>query len=296
MTQGQRSDLSSSSGTSSNSNNYSDALDTQHQPNLSTVTTSPSASLPSKTAPISNPYEIPPPPPTRSRRNSALGTAAPAAAAFSYVNRPTVPSPLSSELRRDRSSSPPRRSRGISGPSPRRRSGGRYSFDAVHDPYGPGGLPDEFLYPDLSAQNIADLQPNKANANASGAEKAIVGDNGYPHMGIARRKSGGDYDIRTTGPLGPQVVAPPRLRSDDAGTRTTTMVSDDSTWRLSSGMPGGWRRERSSFDGGASPRNSWSYAWDSGTGDAGKTRRLRASDFTGTGEDTYAGQGVGQAL
>jgi hypothetical protein len=96
-------------------------------------------------------------------------------------------------------------------------------------------------------------------------------------MGIPRRKSGGEYDLAATGPLGPQTVRPDE--GTPVGSRNSTLKTDDSTWRLSDGMPSGW--QRASFEG--SPRNSR---------DLGR-RRLRASDFSGGGggDDAY-----GQAL
>jgi hypothetical protein len=128
-------------------------------------------------------------------------------------------------------------------------------------------------------------------------DKAVVGDNGYPHLNVPRRKSGGDYDFTSTGPLGPQTLSP--LGYEGPTSRNTTMKSlaetDDSTWRMSNGMPGGW--QRASLDGG-SPRNSRDFAGsgnrDSGVGMNAGRRRLRASDFGGGGEGV--GTGYGQAL
>lgn len=315
--QGEGSDLSSSSsGTSRESYSNSDTPVSQTR----------GADDPSAMSIQDDTYDIPLVPPTRSRRNSALGTGAPASAALSYVNRPAIPSPLSSEVLRDRSVSP---SRGA-----RRRSGGpvvsSHFQPAIHDGpahgYGYGHDYDYTPFPPMP--NV----PAGGGAGAMGAhpdeifpdttepqeysysQKGIVGDNGYPHMGIPRRKSGGEYDFATTGPLGPQTL-PPTVREPQSS-RTVTMGSDDSTWRLSEGMPGGWQRDYS-------PRNSRDYSGDSsvsghlsvpasasvggggGIGVVGMPgrRRLRASDFAARddqrdafGYDGAEGRSVGQAL
>ena len=106
----------------------------------------------------------------------------------------------------------------------------------------------------------------------------IVGDDRYPHMNIPRRKSGGEYDYENDGQFLPQVLPlPPGAARDSkerSRSRSNSMsgsakgvapsgpggeaiaqprfplagdsdTSDDSAWRLSMGMPGGWQRTRS---------------------------------------------------
>ena len=104
----------------------------------------------------------------------------------------------------------------------------------------------------------------------------IVGDDRYPHMNIPRRKSGGEYDYENDGQFLPQVLPlpPGAARDSKERSRSNSMsgsakgvapsgpggetigqprfplaggsdTSDDSAWRLSMGMPGGWQRTRS---------------------------------------------------
>lgn len=284
--------FSSTDNSRNNSYTYSDALATQ--PNYAQTSAQTEAPLldqqpapPATTQPQaylhSDPYEVPPIPVTRSRRNSALGTAAPGAAAYSYINRPAIPSPLSSEIRHDRPFPPSR----MPNRSPRRSScgagGGRASQDSTpyDDVYSSNpwvsGHHDDYQYP----------EPNDPqDIGLNGTDKAIVGDNGYPHMGIPRRKSGGEYDFSETGPFGPQTL-PVGSPKDASTTRSSTLNSDDSTWRLSSGMPGGWRRASGEYSrlGGEQTRRI--------------PGRLRASDV-GVGADPVVDrryyEGVGQAL
>jgi len=296
--------LASTDSSSNNSYTYSDALATQPSHGHTAAIVEESA-LPQQVAAAaaappsqpqaytqSDPYDVPPVPVTRSRRNSALGTAAPGAAAFSYINRPAIPSPLSSEIRHDsRSDSPPRmpsrsprrRSRGVSS-TPRRASQDSTPYDDVYasNPWLISNRNDDYqFHPQYKPQytepqDLHDGVPSDPN-------KAIVGDNGYPHMGIPRRKSGGEYDFESNGPLGPQTLAKSMPPKDGAATRTSTLDSDNSSWRLSSGMPGGWRRasgEYSRLSGEQSPRIPG---------------RLRASEVAGGGSNRYY-EGVGQAL
>lgn len=287
--------VGSTDSSSNNSYTYSDAVPTQPSYNQEDpVITSRPAIAPTPTQTQTNsppePYDVPAIPTTRSRRNSALGTAAPSAAAFSYINRPAIPSPLSSEIRHDRSFSPPR----MPSRSPRRHSRGRASQDSTayddvysSNPWVSGGhhyphnamLPSEpYQYRERSAH---DMPPLDSDINT---DKAIVGDNGYPHMGVPRRKSGGEYDFEN-GPFGPQTLpAPSQL--DGSATRSSTLNSDDSAWRLSSGMPGGWRRA------------SGEYSRISGEQPRRIPGRLRASDVE-KGDGQYQHryyEGVGQAL
>ncbi|OQU96835.1 hypothetical protein CLAIMM_02862 [Cladophialophora immunda] len=147
-------------------------------------------------------YGVPATLPSRSRRNSALGSALPGAAAFNYANRPTVPSPLSSEVRRDRSSSPRRsRSRSLSGGTARFS----FSYDPVADDY--GAYPPFPITSSTSGQGktgrdeaFTDLNMN----NPARPDKAIVNDKSYPQLDIPRRQSTNEYDLAaTSGPLGP---------------------------------------------------------------------------------------------
>ncbi|OCT51683.1 hypothetical protein CLCR_08063 [Cladophialophora carrionii] len=240
-------------------------------------------------------YGVPFAPGTRSRRNSGHNSAVPGAAAFNYANRPTIPSPLSSEVRPDTSAGySPTRSR-----ARRSTSGGsRYSF-----PYEPMDH-DYGAYPVFSAphaetsDSLLSSLPQQPHPTANpNPDRAIVGDNGYPHMNVPRRKSGGEYDISGES-LGAQTLPPSTVPEDEGpfgfGTSRTAPMKgwggDDSTWRISDGMPSGW--QRASID---SPRNSRDLGIrDSGVGmNAGK-RRLRASDLAGRDDGPY--HGLGRAL
>ncbi|KEF56203.1 uncharacterized protein A1O9_07784 [Exophiala aquamarina CBS 119918] len=295
--------LSSTDNSSNNIYAYSDALPTQpsygytagqaEEPILSQQVAPPAppaaaAAAAAQPQPYSqtDPYGIPPVPVTGSRRKSTLGTAAPGAAAFSYINRPAIPSPLSSEVRHDYRSDPPprmpsrsprRSSRGASG-GIRRASQDSTPYDDVYSS-NPGMVSnrnDDYQYhPQYSEpQDLHD-------SVLSRSDKAIVGDNGYPHMGIPRRKSGGEYDFESSGPFGPQTL-PGSAPNDDAGTRSSTLKSDDSTWRLSSGMPGGWCRA------------SGEHSRLSGEQSTCIPGRLRAGGGGGGWHRYY--EGVGQAL
>jgi hypothetical protein len=260
------SDHSSSSNDSTNNNRYSDALDRQPTENLKSIV-----------HPQNDLYGVPVAPPSRSHRNSSLG---PAPAPAYTQNRPTMPSPLSTEIYRDPSHSPPRqrdyRRRSTSAP---RNS---LPFEPMAHDYG--------AYPVFPPNNRASMPatgydsfPTYADAPPSSypnPDKAIVGDNGYPHMGVPRRKSGGEYDFATSGPFGPQTLpnAPSNRRSAENSRNSTMMThksgssEEDGGWRMSMGLPGGWNRGRSSD---ASRRKS------------GEGRRLRASDFVGDEERGY---------
>ncbi|OAL21227.1 hypothetical protein AYO22_08190 [Fonsecaea multimorphosa] len=244
-------------------------------------------------------------PPPRSRRNSALGSSAlPGAAAFNHANRPTVPSPLSSEVRRDPSHSPPRsrsRSRSLSGGAARFS----FSYDPVSDDYG--------AYPPfpITSSTVSHGAAGRDEAiNPTLPDKPIVDDKGYPQLSIPHGQSTNtnEYDLAaTSGPLGPQ----PQISG--SGDVSVPMESDDApTWRMSHGMPAGWQRAGTDY----SPRNSREDQYmrnnrDSGVGmgtgtgqPAGRRgRRLRASDFAGSStarsrpnDDDLYGYGYGQAL
>ncbi|EXJ85013.1 hypothetical protein A1O3_05688 [Capronia epimyces CBS 606.96] len=249
------------------------------------------------------------PPPRNDRRNSALGGTAPVGVSTGsgHINRPTVPSPLSSEVRRDRSHSPARVGSSKverSNRSPRRRSGSRYSYSHTYnatpqtdyEPYPvdlagvPGGKRDSYL---PTPDEIPSLQGNLG--------KGIVGDSRYPRVRVPRRMSGAEDEYDSL-PAGPSTSMSQSLGRDTAG--RSTMNSDDSTWRLSSGMPAGWQRTRTSGDGGGGgggggsrPRtHGGGYMRDSGLGGIPGRKRPRASDFTGDQDRRYQELGVGQAL
>ena len=71
--------------------------------------------------------------------------------------------------------------------------------------------------------------------------EGIVGDNGYPHMGKPKRKSAGSDEHASAMPVA-HTVGGSRYPAHMAGSNEN---SDDSTWRLSQGMPGGWQRSHS---------------------------------------------------
>ncbi|KIX04636.1 uncharacterized protein Z518_05506 [Rhinocladiella mackenziei CBS 650.93] len=276
MTSGDGSEPSNSSRTSIISQPYRDSVPSYPPSPKSRPNSTPSAFPSSRTE--RNLHEIPPIPTTPSRRNSALGPAAPTTTTFSYVNRPSVPSPLSGEIRNDFPYPPPRsaggmpRGSGMMSQNPRRRSAGtRYTPDHIYESY---GTPGDYIH------------------DGMGPVKGIVGDNGYPHLGIPRRRSGGEYGMgSTTGMLGPQMLAPPEaLASEDQTTRTSTMVSDHSSWRLSSGIPGSRQADRGNMN---SPRSSGSHMPDSV---ANEKRRTWASDVAGSEKGPSQRPGLGEGL
>ena len=145
-------------------------------------------------------YDIPPTPPTRSRRNSALGTAAPSAAAAAYIAHPHSRSRSHSRsTSADRAPMPPAL------PS---RSPHRSSF--------PGNR--------SSVRHSSPLRGEPVFNDGPGS-KGIVGDNGYPHMGVPRRKSGGADDYAAVPPA-TGTVGDSRYPAHMAGSNET---SDDST-------------------------------------------------------------------
>ncbi|OAP60627.1 hypothetical protein AYL99_05629 [Fonsecaea erecta] len=239
-------------------------------------------------------YGVSATPPPRSRRNSAVGSGLPGAAAFNYANRPAVPSPLSSEVRRDPSHSPPRsRSRSLS------RDAARFSFsyDPVADDY--GAYPPFPISSSTSKAGRDEAFPGQNAGNLTHPDRVYINDKSYPPLDIPGGKSTNEYDLAaTSGPLGHQPQTASLLPvSEDAD---ATMESDDSPWRMSDGMPAGWQRAST-----GSPRNSREYMSnrDSGVGmGVGRGRRLRASDIVGSSTarpgmdyDAY-GYGYGQAL
>ena len=276
---GEDSDHSSTSRNSRESRGsriYSDAVAAQPTYDYAPAHQSHSADL----------YGVPVAPATRSRTNSGHGIALPSAAAFAQANRPNNPSPLSAEVRHDHSPQQNKSRRSSSQP--------RYSFpdESLSRAYSPYPA-----FPSSSAnQGYSAVPPSEAfpplpvhQAVTTNPDKAIVGDNGYPHMGLPRRKSGGEYDLPTTGPLGPQIVSPHEGPASRHTTMQSSAVADDSTWRMSDGMPGGWQRASADT---ASPRNSRDLANRDSSVGTGR-RRLRASDFGGA---ETQGTGYGQAL
>jgi len=209
------------------------------------------------------PFDIPPTPSNRSRRSSPLGTAAPSAAYRSYQNRePTLPLPhVYTEVTGPRASTPPT----IPSRSPHRN---RMSIDSTHY--------------DSIASPISPLKPGEGEGSnefptlLSTSGRGIVGDNGYPQMNVARPRSGEQTHHKTVN----NSRYPAELSS------SSNNNSDDSTWRLSSGMPGGWQRDgkRSSMESTqannpAGRTSQGPYTRDSGVSGVGGQRRLRLADL-----------------
>ncbi|KAH0844889.1 hypothetical protein FOPE_09548 [Fonsecaea pedrosoi] len=238
-----------------------------------------------------DPYRASATPPPRSRRNSAFGPAHPGAVAFNGANRPVVPSPLSSEVPRDPSYSPPRsRARGLSGSSSRFS----FSYEPVADDYG--------AYPPFS------ITSSNFDRGKTGQDKTPT-DQSTSDLTRPGVTSANEYVLTaTSGPLGPQ----PHIETlpSSSGDRKAAMDTDDAPWRMSDGMPAGW--QRTSTD---SPRNSREHmrkrdsgvTMGTGAGLGGRRgRRLRASDIAGSStarpgidDDRYGygyGYGYGQAL
>lgn len=289
----QDSDLSNTS--SESRRYYADAL-TRHQPGMHEL-----------------PSNIPPTPPTRERRNSAFGAGAPAAAVGSYFTPPPRPRSRSRSHSSNRRASFPehpddygRHHRPQSQPPVPSRSPARHSFA----PSSVAGTTSE--YGDIPVG----YQPRSNSPLYE--SKAIVGDNGYPHMNVPRRKSGGEYDYsHNSGGMGPQAPVPPPTRPGDILRGTSDQesrhTSDDSTWRLSMGMPGGWQRAptvgrsreqtpRGSLDGWGSPVSPVGGSWEGVRGGPGGGRLRRsqlaegAMQQRGGYEDGGYVSGVGQAL
>ncbi len=307
------SNQSASSAHSNNRNSYSDDLPTNPyhdvlavEPPLADEPEQPLIRGQHDSQPQQAFSALPPAPPARSpRRDSGPGTVAPM---FNNPNRPAVPSPLSSEIRpeslrkaRGVNALPSRRSRTRSGGSPS-NSRNRYSFeydDTPFDTYPPGAGADH--YGSFAAQN-------------SMPDKSVVGDNGYPHMNVPRRESGQyevDYDPPKAARRDSTPTPPPLPRVNNTSSLMSLDGADfapafdhphdfDSNWRMSSGMPSGWQRQKQGQRRSSSPRNSGNYMRDSGIGGIGgsggpkEARRLRASDLAGG--DRYPQMGLGQAL
>ena len=247
-------DDSNSSGTSSSQ--YSDALPTHAPP----------AAIHTRQAGLHElPTDVPPTPTTQARRQSALGAAAPAAAVGSYftTSHPDHPRSRSNSAHNRRSDSAHNRSRSRS--SSRARP---HSFPDHPDDYAA-------YYPTMNPHDMPPIpsrSPRRRSRVSSEFEagnggrypidndrppsppylpKSIVGDNGYPHMGVPRRRSGGAYDYAQNGGMGPQAVPrpPPVPLADENGVGSgnssngaVTSDEDGASWRLSHGMPGGWSR------------------------------------------------------
>ncbi|KIW95373.1 uncharacterized protein Z519_03957 [Cladophialophora bantiana CBS 173.52] len=187
-------------------------------------------------------YGVPstPLPPPRSRRNSALGPALPAAAVFTYANRPTVPSPLSSEIRRDPSYSPSQsRPRGLSRGAAALFS---FSYDPRDDDF--GAYPP---FPMTSSANshcrrgrdeMVSTEQQRTSNGPTVPDKAMASDKGYPpHLDLPLGKGSDEsYNLAaTTGPLGPQPQLQSQLASLLPGSgeekNAIESPSHDSAWR-----------------------------------------------------------------
>jgi hypothetical protein len=283
--------------TSSASKDYSDAVPLQ---------------VPSKdpAATIQNPADIPSPsalpavPATRSRRNSALGTAAPIGAIGAYMadDHPSRDRSIDSNHDRSRSNSRPS-SYPNPGPFPEYRPRGRNSLphpQESNQPLLPSRSQAHRSFPSPGARSTYHPSTNPNLPLSSSVHSAmnpeipavstpglhnlhltsgIVGDNRYPHMGVPRRRSGGEYDYAQDGSFLPATVPLPqgmhegsanadRSRSRERKNSMSANVrpplpaltsggsssnsgigSDDSAYRLSSGMPGGWARNAPARNG-----------------------------------------------
>jgi hypothetical protein len=278
------------------------------------------------------PSNIPPTPPARERRDSLLGAAAPVAAVGSYFS----PAATAQEQRRHSASS----SRAASHSRSRSRSNSRprtfpeHPDDyATHYPRSPHTQQHQYppMHPDipvvssrsprrrsLAAQEYGEYSPYSTPPQAFPPaattpfqasppsppyeSKAIVGDNGYPHHGVPRRKSGGEYDYARNGSLGPQ-AAPLPFAADNVPARSESISSSGAdSWRLSHGMPGGWQRTESAaprrsaevWRSPVSPVDAWEAAQEQEMRRGLVGGRMRRPEEA-TGDGAY-GAGVGQAL
>lgn len=316
-------DPSSSLNDSDNRRSYSKSPTSKTRRHTASPTPSPISKrvdTPQQAAVSPQPRPLPqsatptPPPVARSTRRNSAAPALGTGAAVLNVNRPAVPSPLSSEVRRDRSHSPPRiwggkaerpnshssfpstvnhnnTTSGMAYRKPRRpsagpRAGSHYSYGYTQ-PQSYDSIPSSHYEPSYPGDLIGVPVENKRDVyidipvfdgTQSSLGKTLVGDSRYPHMGAPQRKSYSSDNLAVTD-LEPS-------RDDD--------YDYDSTYRLCSGMPAGWPREKPAGGGGG-----YGYMRDSGIGGlSGGRRRLRASDFARETSPTgYQGhQGVGEAL
>ena len=289
---------------SQNSRNYSDAV-ADRPPVLGGAVAKDRGRPLSQEVP--EPYNIPPTPPTRSRRNSALGTAAPAAAALSYVGAdhqhrdrsrsrstsrpgsyPYPQSPHDYPRGRDSTGSLPHVPPAL--PRSRPRSSLRQSNEYIHEPFpempppqsgplsssvhsamsphltpSPGPfVPNPGQHPLTTGEGVS--TPGLQSLHTS---TGIVGDSRYPHMGLPRRRSGGEYDHSRDGtflpaspPLPPGLASESRKNSMEGSRRPAfpmlsggngngneSSETSDDTWMASHGMPGGWRNSRTQSPG-----------------------------------------------
>jgi len=234
------------SDTSSDSNNhrYSDAMARQ-QPGIHEL-----------------PSNIPPTPPVREHRNSAFGAAAPPAAVGSYFT-PDRQSGSSHSRSRSRSRS---HSQSSSRPVSFPENPDDYHYKRESHPPIPSRSPArQSFVPSVGASSDYGDIPVTYNPSSPPYERrSLVGDNGYPHMGVPRRKSTAAYEYDHDD----EDLSPPAVPKPLGGSDESRQPSDDSTWRLSMGMPGGWQRAgmeqtpRESMDGWVSPVSPVGTGWE----------------------------------
>lgn len=362
---------SSEISASSNSKEYSDAVPIQVPPKDAAASVQNLEDLP-YTSPL------PAVPVTRSRRNSPLGTAAPAAASLSYVDSAHAAREREKSVERERERSRSNsRPRSLPNPFPEYRPRGRTSMQSseANQPLlasrSPGRKsfpsPSQIqshdyahpeTFPDLPLSSSVHSAMNKPAAPAVSTpglhnlhpSNGIVGDSRYPHMNVPRRRSGGEYDYTADGSFLPAHVPLPQgmhegsgvadrgsressrsrknsfaasavrpslptavqmPRDADGSGSNTASGSDDSTWRLSMGMPGGWQRNRSpgvrrSVDDARSPvspitdpgyygsggkADSFMSGSTAVTGGTGTGRRLRLADLRRQEEEMLRNRG-----
>ncbi|KPI35409.1 uncharacterized protein AB675_11650, partial [Cyphellophora attinorum] len=185
--------------------------------------------------------------------------------------------------------------------SPRRtpRQSGEYQTSYNDNPFHRDSVPP--IYPQSASfdpTNPAHYPPNAfpgANRPPSPpyTSKSIVGDNGYPHHNVPRRRSGGEYDYAQNGVMGPKATRRP-ARREGGGSRMSSeeeSAGSDESWRVSHGMPGGWSRPGGGarFSGGL--ESPVSPIGSDGMGSGGRMRRSMQ------GGGYYGDQrGVGQAM
>ncbi|KIW18782.1 hypothetical protein PV08_03071 [Exophiala spinifera] len=314
---------------SENRNSYSDVLPNNPYHDVLAPAETALADT-SEHPPLDSPSHVVPP--IRSPRRDSNG-----APIYNDPNRPAIPSPLSTEVRRDPSRSPTmtssvnalpsRRSlASISSTHSKGRDRSRYSFEYDTTP-----TPYDAYPPSAGAEHYGGFfSPSRGGgADDDGRmleKKTIVGDSRYPLLNGPRRKSGGDPEY----PLPQNMSRPrPRPRRDSTpqpppplprDTNTSSMFSLDgsdfdprdidmdfsSNWRMSSGLPSGWQRQRRSSSprsnknnnsnnhGGGQMRDSGVSGLGGGVLNQGQ-RRLRTSDVVERERYTRIG-GVGQAL
>lgn len=288
------------STSSENRNSYSDVLPSN--PYHDVLAPEPALAHGPERSPANSPSQIVAP--VRSPRRHSNG----GAPVYNDPNRPAIPSPLSTEVRRDPSRSPIMTS-GVNGLPSRRsrassnshsnsdsRSRSRYSFE-----YDASPMPYDTYPPSAGAEHYGgffsssgDWMPEKTNTAGN--------DGRHPPMNGPRHKSGGGQEheypqeISRPGHRRDSTMLPPPLPRDN---NTSSMFSLDgsdfdprnidmdfsSNWRMSTGLPNGWQRQQRHDT--SSPRNN------GGVG-GGKGQRLRTTDVPG--RERYTQVGLGQAL